>query len=250
MTLILIILFSIVVSLVSFSGLLIILGMKKNQNSLIDSLVGFAAGVMLATAFFDLLPEAMEKKLAASQVFIWVFAGIVFSFFVERFSIWFHHHGECENCRRHKPTGLLVLIGDGFHNALDGMVIAAGFLTSFHSGLLIFLAVLVHEIPQEFGDFAVLSKNGFGKTKALIFNFISGLLAVVGAVVFYFGASSAIFLEPVILSFSAGMFIYLSSSDLIPELHEKFAQEKKWSQTIFFLLGIGALLLLKSIVVE
>ncbi|MBI3282758.1 ZIP family metal transporter [Candidatus Curtissbacteria bacterium] len=234
----LIILFTFVGSIASLVGSFFLLIRRNLTESFSGGLINFAAGVLLAVAFLDLLPEALEAA-GGSDVFIPTLAGFVGFFFAERFiQLFHHHHGHGE-----KPTTLLVVAGDGVHNFIDGVVITASFLTSVPLGITTSLAVAAHEIPQEIADMGVLLANGLSKKKALLLNFLSALTALIGAILaFYFSE----FVEAnlyIFLSITAGFFIYISASDLIPQIHEKYLQNKKFNQISLFVLGIIAVFL-------
>lgn len=203
-------------------------------------LVAFAAGAMLAAAFFDLLPEALREATNPEIVSNLVFLGIVGFFFLERFLLWHHHHAypEGEKCEVTKPGTTLVIVGDGLHNFLDGVTIAAAFLISFQLGVVTSLAVFFHEIPHEVGNFGVLLSWGMKKKRVLIFNIFSGLLAFVGAGLAFCFLSSVAAAIPYLVAFAAGNFIYIATSDLIPELHQHFRKETALSQTLSFIGGI------------
>lgn len=239
-TLLLIILASLIVSSISFVGALFLVWKNFFSEKHITSLVSFAAGVMLASAFFDLLPEASEGG-TPSAIYQFVFIGIVSFFLLERFVLWFHHHDDGHG---KKPSALLVLFGDGFHNIIDGVAIAAAFIASPILGVTTTLAICAHEIPQEIGDFSVLVEGGFSKAKALLYNFVSGLTALIGAILGYFFLEAIQNSTWIFLAFSAGMFIYISCADLIPELHKDFRLERRWTQTVPFVLGALVLIIL------
>nr|MCK4930304.1 ZIP family metal transporter [Nanoarchaeota archaeon] len=163
-------------------------------------------------------------------------------FVLEKFLFWRHCHKE--HCEVHTFT-YLNLIGDGLHNFIDGAIIAASFLVDFSLGISTTLAVIFHEIPQEIGDFCILIYGGWERKKALIFNFISALMAVIGALAVYFFSNQISDLIPILLSFAAGGFIYIAASDLIPELHKEPNLKKSLVSFSFFLLGIVFMFLLK-----
>ena|SRR3989338_7056052 len=236
--LLLIIVFTILGSIASLAGSFFLLIRRRLTESFSEGLINFAAGVLIAVAFLDLFPEALEVA-GRANVFIPTLLGFVGFFFAERFiQLFHHHHGHGE-----KPTTLLVIAGDGVHNFIDGVVITASFLTSTSLGITTSLAVAAHEIPQEIADMGILLANGLSKRKALLLNFLSALTALVGALVaFYFSQ----FVEDnlyIFLSVTAGFFIYISASDLIPQIHEKYLENKKFSQVSLFVLGIVAVFL-------
>jgi zinc and cadmium transporter len=199
-------------------------------------LVSFAAGVMLAAAFLDILPEALEMAGEnIDMVLITALLGIILFFFLERFVLWFHHHDEPHGT---KPSALLILVGDSFHNFIDGAAIAATFMINPGLGLITTLAIAAHEIPQEIADFTVLVHSGLTRARALFYNFLSALTALLGAVLGYFFLGTLQNILPLSLAFTAGMFIYIACSDLIPDLHQEFRRERRWVHSIPFILGI------------
>ncbi|MEM3641857.1 MAG: ZIP family metal transporter, partial [Candidatus Bathyarchaeia archaeon] len=200
----------ITVSLISLVGIVFI-SLKENLLRRITMvLVGFASGTLLGGAFLHLLPEAIKENTEIA--FYYVIIGIVSFFALEKFLYWRHCHEE--ECPIHM-FAYLNLIGDGIHNFIDGMVIAATFMFSFSLGFTTTLAVIFHEIPQEIGDFGVLVYGGFNKRKALAYNFISALTAILGALATYFLVCLQS-LETLLLPFAAGGFIYIAATDLMP----------------------------------
>jgi len=228
-----IIIFTFIGSILSLVGSFFLLIKHDITELFSNQLVNFAAGVLIAVAFLDLLPEASEL-VGGSNIFLPVLLGFISFFFAERFIQWFHyHHGHGQ-----KSNILLILVGDGVHNFIDGVAIAAAFLTSIPLGITTSLAVAAHEIPQEIADMSVLLSNKLSKTKALIYNFLSALTALFGAVLtFYFASFIQNYLY-FFLSLTAGFFIYISASDLIPQLHEEVTKNRKFSHAFIFLLGI------------
>lgn len=210
-------------------GILLALRKKPFSHSASLLMISFAAGVMLATAFLDILPEA--------GVVVWwaVLVGVVFLFLLEKSLIWYHHHGD--DCDSHAP--ILITVGDTLHNFIDGVVMGAAFLASPATGILTSLAIMAHEIPHEMADFGVMLSLGWSKKKVILSNLISASVSIVGAVgVYYIGVVPL----DLLLSFAGGLFIYLACSDLIPELHHahiKAPVTNNFSQIIVFGLGIG-----------
>lgn len=227
-----------IVSLFSLSGLLLIVWKKLLTKKIVPYLVAFAAGIILVTVFLDLFPEALKYSLALgnkTDIFMPAFIGLVTSFFIERFVLWFHHH---ESTHGLKPSLYLVTIGDTIHNFIDGVVIATAFLAGFQLGIITTIAISAHEIPQEIADFSILIHSGLSKTNALLVNLLSATTAIFGGIFgFYFLTSIAGSL-PILLSLSSGIFIYIAGSDLIPQLHKDYKQQRKWAQVIPFLVGI------------
>ncbi|OGK26536.1 hypothetical protein A2954_00965 [Candidatus Roizmanbacteria bacterium RIFCSPLOWO2_01_FULL_37_12] len=221
------------VSFISLVGGLLLIWNKLSVKKFSTYLVAFAAGVMLTTAFIDLLPEALEYPVNENIYFYGLFGIIVF-FLIERVVIWFHHHDKI----RVKPTAYLVLLGDGLHNFFDGLAIAAAFIGNPGLGLVTTLAISAHEIPHEIADLSILIYSGMKTPKALFYNFVSALTALIGAVIGFYYLNKFEKMLPALLMFSAGVFIYIACTDLIPDLHQDFKKEKKWSTTITFILGV------------
>ena len=224
------------VSLISLIGIFTFLLKEKQLHRILFYLIGFSAGALIGGAFLHILPESLELN-SSTFVFSWLIGGIVLFYVMERYFFWRHCHEEGQ-CKVHSFT-YLNLIGDGFHNFLDGMIIAASFMVSIHVGIVTTLAVIFHEIPQELGDFGVLIYGGFSKSKALLCNFISALAAMAGALVGYFIAGAASGFSSIILPLTAGGFIYIATSDLIPELHKESDLKRSTLAFAAFLCGIG-----------
>jgi zinc and cadmium transporter len=174
-------------------------------------------------------------------MFFYVILGIVSFFAMEKFLYWRHCHEE--ECPIHMFV-YLNLVGDGIHNFIDGMIIAATFMLSFSLGFATTLAVIFHEIPQEIGDFGILIYGGLSKRKALTYNFISAVTAILGAMITYFSAYLQ-GIETLLVPFAAGGFIYIAATDLMPELHKKRSGSESLIQLLFILLGIGLMAYLK-----
>lgn len=242
-TIIYIFLFTFIGSILSLLGGFLLLSRRIWRGETTVHLLAFAAGVMIATSFLDLLPEALHESGNNPNIFFAALLGLVVFFFLERLLISFHPHEE-ENIEAAKQESLvsLVLVGDGLHNFIDGFVIAGSFFVSTELGIITALAVAAHEIPQEISDFTILLRSGIKASKAIFFNIISGLTALLGAILAIFLAEP---LEPylgLVLAFTAGMFIYIAAAGLIPELQHLYLKERKWHQAVFFLVGIGTIL--------
>ncbi len=243
-----ILLFTTFGSILSLVGGVILL-FKKNlsaQFSLV--LTSFAAGVLLATAFLDLFPDAVEQlknQTGAGGVFLPALSGIVLFFLFERTFIWFHHHHEDHGA---KPTIWTIALGDGVHNFIDGVAISAAFLSNPGLGLITAIAVAAHEIPQEIADFSVLLAQGVSKTKTLLFNLGSALTAYVGAITMYLFSRQLEMYLGVIIAFTAGQFAYIALSDLIPELHHTPNRNDTLVQSLTFLGGIGIVIITKNFI--
>lgn len=231
------------VSLISLIGIFT-LGIKtKIFDKILILLVGFAAGALIGGAFLHLLPEALEQW-GANFVFFYVLVGFTLFFLMERYLYWRHcHDGVCDV---HTFT-YLNLIGDGTHNFTDGLIIAASFMTDLKLGIITTLAVIFHEVPQEMGDFGILVYGGFSKPKALLFNFICAVTAILGAIIGYVLSSLTENISLFLISFTAGGFIYIAASDLIPELHKQKETKRANIAFIAFILGLIFMALAKVV---
>ena len=238
-----IILMTSVVGLISLVGVVSFWVKEKVLRKMLMALVAFSAGALLSGALFHLLVESLEE-LSPMKAFSFLLVGFVMFFLVERFLHWHHcHNGRCET---HRFT-YLILFGDGIHNLIDGLIIAASFFVSVPFGIVTSLIIIGHEIPQELGDFGALVYGGFSKFKALAYNFVSQIICVIGGVVGYFLAGSVEGVIPFILPFAAGGFIYISASDLIPELHKEPDIKKSLNSFAFFIVGILFMFITKII---
>lgn len=225
---------TILISLISLVGAITLFLNEKILNKIVLLLVGFSAGALLGGAFFHLLPEATEQ-VDAKIVYLWVIFGILAFFALEKLLYWRHCHKD--KCEIHAFT-YLNLVGDGFHNLIDGMVIAASYLVNFQTGIVTTIAIISHEIPQELGDFGILVYGGFSKGKALFWNFMSALTAVVGTFIGFYLYKHFQGSIPLMLGFTAGGFIYIAGTDLIPELHKKKINDFANFGSLFFILGL------------
>lgn len=233
----------IIVSLVSLVGVFSLSLREEVLKKYINFFISLAIGALLGDAFIHIIPEAFEGKLGANLSGILIIVGILLFFVIEKFIHW-HHHGEDKNEEHIHPVGKLILFTDGFHNFIDGAIIGASFLVSIPIGIATTLAVVLHEIPQEIGDFAVLIHSGYTKKRALWLNFLSALASVLGlAVVFVFGniiENVALWFIPI----AAGGFIYIAVADLIPELHKTKKIKHSIIQLGIIILGILSMLAL------
>lgn len=222
------------VSLVSLAGAVTLALKEKTLNKILIALVGFSAGALMGGAFLHILPEALEK--GGSIVPLLVLAGFCLFFVLEKILYWRHcHAGRCDV---HAFT-YLNLVGDGVHNFVDGLVIAAAFSQNVPLGIATTMAVLAHEIPQELGDFGVLVYGGFSKAKALFYNLLSALAAVLGAIIGVLLLGHAQAFAPLLLAFAAGGFVYIAASDLVPELHKEKDLKKSLTAFAFFIAGMA-----------
>lgn len=226
-----ILLFSFIGSIVSLVGGILLLFRKKLALKISHFLASFAAGTLLGTAFFDLLPEAAQES-GGTDIFKWVLAGLLIFFLLERF---IHHHHD--NPKEDAVVPLIV-IGDTIHNFIDGVAMAATFLVSIPLGIVTSLAVAAHEIPQEIGDFGLMLHKGVARKKVLSINFFSALVAMLGAILTYLGKDWIEGLLPAVLGLTAGFFIYIAASNLIPEIHNRENQQIAFWETVTLLLGV------------
>ena len=203
-------------------------------------LAAFAAGVHLASAFFDLLPEALHKGEGTGiNVFFWTLAGMLLFFAIERFIHWFHHHEEYhEHEKEAQATIPLIIIGDTAHNFVDGIVIAATFLVDIQLGIVTTLAVAAHEIPQEIADFGLMLHKGLSRMRIILVNVLSSSAAFLGALITFFLGNFLSAYLPVALAVTAGFFIYIAASDLIPEIHYEKKRGAALAKTALLFLGV------------
>ena len=249
-TIVYVLVFTFIGSIASLAGGLILLkrNLWQGENSI--HLLSFAAGVLLATAFLDLLPESLKEATDGANIFLACLVGFVTFFFLERFIVSFHPHeedAERMEVSRQKSLVSLVLFGDGFHNFIDGFAIASSFLVSIPLGITTSLAVAAHEIPQEISDFVILLKSGMGVKKAILYNVLSSLTAIAGALITLFISGLIEAYLGLIIAFTAGMFIYIAGSNIIPELQHIYLKDRKSHQAVFFVVGILAVLLITQI---
>ena len=208
------------VSLLSLLGLSTFVIGKKTLQKLLIFFVSLAAGAMFGDVFIHLLPEIAHTNGFTLSISLTFIAGILFSFIIEKLINWNHNHGhDCKDTNERAFT-YMILYGDSVHNFIDGLVIGSSYLLSPATGLATTIAVVLHEIPHEIGDFGALLHGGFSRRKALVMNFLSALTAILGTIsaLLLFQYMKAI--EVYLLSFAAANFIYIAGSDLIPELHK------------------------------
>ncbi len=236
------------VSAISLVGILTLSINEKLLRRGIFALVALAAGSLFGDALLHLIPEIFESAAEPTTAALWILVGIIVLFALEKFLHWDHHHEldscpDCDHSHIH-PLGKINLVADGLHNFLDGIAIAASFLASIPLGLATTLAVILHEIPQEIGDFGILLHAGYSKRQALWFNLLSALAAVLGALLVFALGTQLVAVQSILLPLAAGSFLYIAGSDLVPELHKTRDLKKSLIQAVAFILGIGLMYLL------
>ena len=225
------------VSIVSLIGIVTISIRTTKLKKWLIYLISFAAGALLGDTFIHLIPEIAQNGLALSTSLL-ILLGILLFFILEKGIHWQHCHEPISKKHMH-PFAYTNLIGDGLHNFIDGAIIAASYIVSIPAGIATTIAVLLHEIPQEIGDFAVLIHAGFTKPKALALNFLSAIIAFIGAFIVFWLGSTFTDIEKILIPIAAGGFLYIASSDLIPEIHKHSSKlSQSLLQLLFFIIGI------------
>ena len=241
---------------------------SRAREAALPHLVSFATGALLGAALLALIPHAVEGAGVENvhEVGIALIAGIALFFILEKFLLWrhchddhcsehpvgpddahthdhrgheHHNHGHEHDQARKKASGSLVLVGDALHNVLDGVLIAAAFLTDVHLGIVTALAIMAHEIPQEVGNFAVLLNSGMSRQRALFMNLFTSLTAVIGGVIGFFALEKALMALPFALAVAAASLLYVAVADLIPGLHRKIDPRSSVMQVVLIGLGIA-----------
>ncbi len=234
-----------IVSLVSFIGILGISIKEALLKKYVFIFVSLAVGALLGDAFIHIIPEAIEELGNFTLVSLLVIAGIFLFFILEKLMHW-HHHELDEEHHIH-PVGKMILLSDGAHNLIDGIIIGASYMISIEVGIATTIAVILHEIPQEIGDFGVLIHAGYSKIKALMLNFMSALTSVAGVVIVFLVGEIAESWIMWILPIAAGGFIYIAVADLIPELHKEKNKLYSILQVVIAVMGVGIMALLLTL---
>jgi zinc and cadmium transporter len=223
----------------------------------VNALVSYAIGALLGAVFLDILPEAIELSGNISMLSATILGGILLFFTLEKLMIWRHcHHDHCEvhDHEAHEPhqahanehgghgrSGMMIMVGDTFHNFVDGIIIAAAFLTDIHLGIVTSLAIIAHEIPQEVGDFMILLHSDYSKAQALLLNMVSSLATLIGGVLAYYALQSMQDFVPTLLALAAASMIYVAVADLIPGLHKRTTLRDTVEQVTLIALGISSI---------
>jgi zinc and cadmium transporter len=228
------------VSLISLLGALVLMARQELSRKSVFILVSLAVGALLGDVFIHIIPEAFRESANPLHISLLIIAGILIFFVLEKVLHWHHHTKEHAEEHPH-AMGKMVLVGDGVHNFIDGVIIAGSYMISFEVGLATTLAVVLHEIPQEVGNFGVLIHAGYSKAKALWLNFLSALAAILGAGITLLLGSSIEAFALLLLPLSAGGFIYIALSDLIPELQKEARTGRGAAQLTAIIVGVGAM---------
>ncbi len=225
------------------------------SSARVSRLISYAVGAMLGAAFLEILPRAFELTSSIQQLSATVLIGILLFFVLEKFVLWRHCHVEsCEAHDQHEDptdhgrTGLMILVGDTFHNFVDGILIAAAFIADVQLGIVTTVAIIAHEIPQEVGDFMILLNSGYSRARALAFNLLSSAATLVGGLLAYFALQSLQGLVPTLLGLAAASMIYVSVADLIPGLHKRPEIGATAEQVVLIGLGIGSIVIVGFLV--
>jgi zinc and cadmium transporter len=225
-------------------------------GKVVKGLVSLSAGVLLGTALLHVLPEAFESATHTRELFITLLVGLLFFWLLEKAELYrhvHHHEGDGHGHHHHFDAqqagrgGLSVLVGDGIHNFCDGVIIAAAFLADTGLGVVTALAIVAHEIPQEAGDYLVLLNAGFTRRKALVYNMLSGLAAVLGGVLGYFAVGPWEALFPYLLVVAASSFIYVAVADLLPQLQQRLSLRETVAQVLWLAAGLALVLAAMSL---
>lgn len=223
-------------SAISLIGGALLFLAKKQRARAINLALPFGAGALLAAAFFDLLPESFELK-SPQELLVWTLGGFIVFFILERTAGWFHHHHDHEDKIRSEQQNQLLLVGDLLHNMIDGLAIGAAFLVNPVTGFVTTLAVGAHEIPKELGTFGILLSRGWRDKKVIAANVLTAIGTLVSASVVYTLGESVQLPEAELLALTAGMFIYIAASDIIPDIHEQ-PRRIGTIQALVLLLGV------------
>ena len=213
----------------------------------VNALVSYAIGALLGAVFLDILPEAIRLSSNAAMLSGTVLAGILLFFTLEKLLLWRHcHHDHCEvhepaEVNSHGRSGTMIMVGDTFHNFVDGIIIAAAFLTDVQLGIVTALAIIAHEIPQEVGDFMILLHSGYSKFQALALNLLSSVATLIGGVLGYFALQAMQGAVPTLLALAAASMIYVAVADLIPGLHQRTRLRDTIEQVSLIVAGVSSI---------
>ncbi|MDD5300951.1 MAG: ZIP family metal transporter [Gallionella sp.] len=236
-----------------------VFALNSRLQRYLGAMVSYAIGALLGTVFLDILPEAIKLTPNVPILSGTVLFGILLFFVLEKLVLWRHcHHEHCEahellareHDHDHGRSGMMITVGDTFHNFVDGVIIAAAFLTDVHLGIVTSLAIIAHEIPQEVGDFAILLHSGYSKTRAFQLNLISSFASIAGGVLGYFVLQTMQSWIPSLLALAAASMIYIAVADLIPGLHKRAQLRDTVQQVGLIVLGVATVGLLGLLMAE
>lgn len=223
-------------------------------------LVSYAIGALLGASLLEVLPEAVEMGGNIETVAKALLGGILLFFLLEKLVLWRHCHNEvCEahgshgdghhdHQHDHDRSGLMITVGDTFHNFVDGIIIAGAFVADFRLGVVTALAIVAHEIPQEIGDFLILLHSGYSRSQALLLNFVTGVATLIGALVGYYALSLLEGWTPILLGLGGASMLYVALSDLIPGLHKRAEIRATLQQLVLIGMGIGSVALVGTLI--
>jgi zinc and cadmium transporter len=220
----------------------------RARSAHVPVLISYAVGALLGAVFLDIMPHAFSMSGNPEQTAATILAGILLFFVLEKLVLWRHCHEE--QCEAHEAqpaqhdhgrSGLMVMVGDTFHNFVDGILIAAAFLADIKLGVVTAVAIVAHEIPQEVGDFLVLLHSGYSKRAALLFNAASSLAMLVGGVIAYFALQTMQNSIPTLLALAAASMLYVAVADLIPGLHRRPEIQASLQQVALIVAGVGTI---------
>ena len=234
---------ALLISLISFVGIVTLILGARRLDRVIPLLISLAVGALFGDALVHLLPKSFAETSSMELTSLYVILGILLFLFLERFLHWHHQHRD-QSLNPIHPMGQVILVADGIHNFLDGLIIGASYLVSVPVGLATSLAVALHEVPQEQGDFGILVHAGFSPRRALTMNFLSGILAIAGVIISLLIGGEGRDYTQFMLPLTAGGFIYIAGADLIPELHKERDLRSSMAQFAVVILGIGLMYLL------
>lgn len=227
------------VSLVSLIGTFTLSLNKSLLRRFVSLLVSLAVGALFGDAIIHLIPEALSSFDKSEVAGFFIILGIIVFFALEKFLHWHHHHEPTPHTHTVSPVGRIVLVSDGVHNFLDGIIIGAAYMVSVEVGMATTLAVILHEIPQEIGDFGVLIYAGYTRTRALVVNFLSALVAMFGLFFAFFLGNTIESVVPALIAIAAGSFLYIAGSDLVPELQKTYEFKKSFVQFLAVIVGVA-----------
>ena len=229
------------VSLISLVGILSIILTQKNVKKFSLLLVSLATGSLIGDAFFHIIPEVYEEAGFENNIGFAFVVGLFCFFVLEKFLHWHHCHNPSAQNHHHHPIAINNLVADAIHNFIDGMIIAGSFLISIEVGIATTIAVVLHEIPQELGDFGVLLHSGMSKSKALFLNLLSAISAILGTVMTFLLGENIESLEIYLLAFAGGAFLYLALADLVPEIKREESLKHNIFQILFIIIGLASM---------